>query len=205
MAAGDTTKALTAEVRTLFDEASAFLMADMEIYTALSDAQNEYVNNILSQYKAKALVNPSESLPQVLRVLYANPVSGISASSINVPTDFLFDIGLTGTSGLLSVYPLYKKELSRALQFERNNSLLNNDAYYWIDNSKINFSLSLSTYTFNYLSKPPAMTASVDPVIPAFTYAALVQYAYADCLTKDQRAQEAVQAYQKFLQMIKYI
>ena len=56
----------------------------------------------------------------------------------------------------------------------------------------------LGGYKITYLIKPTEIASGTEPVLPAFTHEAIVQYAYAFILGKDMRTQEATVEYQKF-------
>lgn len=210
--AGTITAQLLAEVRAQLDEASATFWQDTDIYQSLTDGQREYVSLILAQYKAKVLADRAVKLPEVLRVLLkaglASTTFPTATTSIALPADFLYHVSfLMNVSARSNLLPTPIREYSPQTFFQNSNSLLNTDQYAWIDAGNINWSPAINggQITLNYISKPTDITASIDPVLPQFGNAALVRYAFADCLRKDQRTQEAEAAYGEFLQMIKYI
>lgn len=193
------------QLRTLLDEANEQFWLDSECFAALSDGQREYASTILSQYKAKVLINPSESIPEVLRTLYKILSSTTSTSYIALPSDFLYDVSL-----LLGSQPLLKRELSRTIPAEQANSLLGASGYYYsISNSQINLEITTPSspvsFIFNYLQKPTDITQDVNPILPDFTHYPIVIYAYAELLKKSQRLQEALVQYQQFIQLVKYL
>ena len=198
---------MLAQLRVLLDEAAEQFWLDTECYAALSDGQREYASTILSQYKAKVLINPSESIPEVLRPLYKPVSSTTSASYIVLPSDFLYDVSLY-LGGTYS-RPLLKRELSRTIPAEQANSLLGASGYYYsITNSQINLEIptpSNLSYIFNYLQKPVDINQDVNPTLPDFTHYTIVIYAFAELLKKSSRLPEALQQYQIFLQQIKYL
>jgi hypothetical protein len=57
------------------------------------------------------------------------------------------------------------------------------------------------SYTLEYLENPSSIdgTTPTNPVLPAFTHPAIIQYAYALLLLKDQRSAESNQEYAKYL------
>ena len=199
-----TAPGMLAELRRNLDESNEQFWLDSECFAALSDGQREYASTILSQYKAKVLINPSESIPEVLRTLYKILSSTTSTSYIALPNDFLYDVSL-----LLGSQPLLKRELSRTIPAEQANSLLGASGYYYSIDSQINLEITTPSspvsFIFNYLQKPTDITQDVNPILPDFTHYPIVIYAYAELLKKSQRLQEALQQYQIFLQLIKYL
>ena len=198
---------LLAQLRTLLDETAEQFWLDSECFAALSDGQREYASTVLSQYKAKVLVNPSESIPEILRPLYKPVSSTTSTSYIALPSDFLYDVSLY-LGGTYS-RPLLKRELSRTIPAEQANSLLGASGYYYsINNSQINLEIptpSNLSYAFNYLQKPVDIAQGTNPVLPDFTHYAIIIYAFAELLKKSQRLQEALVQYQQFIQLVKYL
>jgi hypothetical protein len=189
---------------TLLDESTSQYFTDDERWAALTDGQQEYASTILTQYKARVLINPSESIPEVLRTLYKSLASSTSNSYIALPNDFLYDVSL-----LLGDQFLLKRELSRIIPAEQANSLLGASGYYYSISSLINLEITTPSspvsFIFNYLQKPTDITQDVNPILPDFTHYPIVIYAYAELLKKSQRLQEALVQYQQFLQLIKYL
>lgn len=206
-----TTVELLATLRTLLDESvEGFWKDGLDCYPALTDGQNEYTAIILAQYKAKVLINPSESIPEVLRPLYKTVSATTNASDFPLPTDFLYDISVQ----LGSPYsrPLLKRELSRTIPFDQANTYSGTQGYYYsIINDKVNLEIPTPTnpgglsYTLEHFIKPTKIDSNTNPILPEFTHLAIVIYAFAQLLKKAQRGQEALGQYQEFLSLIKYL
>ena len=215
MAAGDISKALLAEVRTFIDENTAAFYEDSEIYSALTNAQTEYATLILAQYKERVKINNNEELPEVLRGLISTKAGTIAAPlfSFTLPTDFFYDISVTyNHQSTGSLKPCRRRAYDRNLPFKQANSYLLADTtkeyFYLLGTSALAFETAVSSgtggYSMNYLIKPTDIDASTDPVLPAFTFPAFLQYAFGDIINKDGRTQESLAYYQKFLSMVKY-
>lgn len=194
-------------LRTLLDEASAGFWSDDQCYEALSDGQEEYTAIVLAQYKARAIVNVSEPIPEILRTLYSKASLLLSDVSIDLPANFLYGISvyLGGTYNR----PLMKRELSKTIVFDQQNSLMNPlGYYYYITNNKMIFEISTPTSlacTIEFLIKPTDITSSINPVLPEYTHFSMIIYAYAQLLRKAQRLQEASTQYQEFISTVKYL
>jgi hypothetical protein len=195
---------------TLIDESTAQYFTDNERWAALTDGQQEYVSIILSQYKAKVLINPSEPIPEILRALYVTVISTTGDSFIALPQNFLYDISLV----LGSPYsrPLLKRELSRTIPFDKANSYSGASGYYYsITASQILLEIPQPinpgglAYTLEYLEKPTKINSNIDPILPEYTHYPIVLFAYAQLLKKSARIQEALYQYQEFIQSIKYL
>jgi len=216
MASGDISKKLLAEVRTFADEVSAAFWTDDEIYQALTDAQREYASKVLTIYKGKIQINPSESMPEVLRVLIGTSGTTLAdgISVFTAPTDFLYDIALKYNHlDTLNLKPCFKREIDGNYYFKQANSLLQADTtkeYYYLI---IGNSFILETpvnhaggggYFLTYLKTTTDITTSIDPILPPFAFPAFVQYAFGDILNKDSRVQESMGYYSKFQSMVEY-
>ena len=195
---------------TLFDESTAQYFTEDERWAALTSGQQEYAAIILAQYKAKSAINPSESIPEILRALYLSVSSTTGDSFIALPANFLYDISLS----LGGAYnrPLLKRPLSRTIPFEKKNSYSGTSGYYYsITASQINMEIPQPTnpgglaYTLEYLQKPTKIDSNTNPILPDYTHFAIAIFAFAQLLKKSARIQEALYQYQEFIQSIKYL
>ena len=215
MAAGDISKGLLAQVRTFIDENSANFWEDSEIYSALSDAQKEYASIVLTIYKEKLKIDKNLELPEVLRGLVTTEVDTIAAvsSTFTIPSDFMYDLSLKyNHQSTSSLKPCFKREIDKNYYFKQANSLLQADTtkeyYYSLNGTTFAFETEVSIgtggYSLVYLAVPTAITSSVDPVLPGFTFPALLQYAFGDVINKDGRTQESLAYYSKFQNMVQF-
>lgn len=195
---------------TLLDESTAQYFTEDERWAALTDGQQEYAAIILAQYKAKVILNPSESIPEILRALYLSVSATTGDSFIALPQNFLYDISLV----LGSPYsrPLLKRELSRTIPFDKANSYSGASGYYYsITASQILIEIPQPTnpgglaYTLEYLQKPTNIDSNTNPILPDYTHYAIVVFAFAQLLKKSARIQEALVQYQEFIQSIRYV
>jgi hypothetical protein len=195
---------------TLLDESTAQYFTNDERWAALTDGQQEYTSIVLAQYKAKSIINPGESIPEILRALYVGVSSTTGDSFIANPSDFLYDISLS--LGAPYSRPLLKRPLSRTIPFEKANSYSGTSGYYYsITASQILLEIPQPTnpgglaYTLEYLKKPTKIDANTNPILPEYTHFAIVIFAFAQLLKKSARIQEALTQYQEFIQQIKYL
>ena len=194
-------------LRVLLDESVQSFWQDTDCYAALTDGQETYTEIILALFKSRSLSSPSEPIPEVLRPLYRKDSDILAGNFIALPADYLYDLSfsLGGTYNR----PLLKRLLSRTAVFDQANTYLGTQGYYYyIINNQLNIEITGgagTSYIFEYIAKPTAINASIDPVLPEFCHAAIVEYAFASLLRKAKLFKEADMQYQNFIQNIKYI
>lgn len=180
-----TSTEMLARTRTLLDEASAGFFTDAEIYSALTDGQKQVATVLMTIY-----MKAQKRFPEVLRPLIQTPVTS-SGTSISLPSDFWFDISLKFGSASNNKQTAYRKELKEIPENE-DNTYLNNEFYYYINSSTLTFGISgTQYYTFTYLIKPTAISASVEPILQENSHSAIVFWATAQMLIKDAKVQES--------------
>ena len=200
-----TTAQLLASCRSLLDESSPSFYQNSEIYSWLNDAQREVANTILALYKAKLEVDPKTELPEVL-ISLQSIITGSASSPVAVPSDYLFLINMQLENTIN--YPCFIKQEDKKLFFESGNTFLQpttTNPQVVVRNSgsgkELVFTPNTGTYAGTYLRIPPDISDAVDPILPDTCKSALIQFAYSRALLKDQNHQEAIAAYQQFLQM----
>ena len=194
---------MLARCRTLLDEATAAFWTDAEVYSALADAQQAVANYFLSIHKIELLSNPKAPIPQPLESLYAVDTNTTATGLVSLPADywhllaasFAYTGGLAGTFYVCRIY-----RLGETMFRDVNNSFFagttTDPIVYEVYSSgrKFYFLPAVSGtggYALNYLKIPTAISSSVDPTLPVQTHNAIVFYAVAQMLFKDQRPQEA--------------
>ena len=201
---------MLAAMRPILDESSASFWTDAEAYAALADGQNEVIKAFLGVYRAKRKVDPT--LPYELESLLNDNVGAVDA--VAVPSGFLELISATydhdGTGGQVACYISNMQET----QFNEENTFLtataNSPVAYvksTTDAVKINFLPALSgtpAYTYWCLVSPTDIASGQNATLPVTTHSAIVNYATARMLEKDQR-QESQVLYNKYLQELKMI
>lgn len=212
-----TSAQMKAAVDTALDEVTgtATFWTATEVYSALSDGQNEIINKLLAVYRAKRDIVPETPLPLELASIAVKLISSVAASYISLPTGFLelvaakWDYNNGGTK-----YPC-KILTPQLAQFQENNTFLAGtatDPRVWVgvDNSggspSIIFRPTYSTtgvYDIDYLDKPTDMTAVINAELPANTHNAIVEFAISKMFDKDQRPDEAQKHYNLFLEQLK--
>jgi hypothetical protein len=200
---------------TCTDEIVGQFWTEAQRWAALTDGQTEYTANILTQYKAKTLVNPSEPLPEILRSLYQKASLTISASAIPLPSTFLYDLSVY-LAGTFNRY-LIRREDSKKAGFDKKNPYLGASGYYYsLDNSGINLEIptpsSLST-TIEFLQKPTQIiidtsvtpNVTIEPILPDYTHWAIVVFAFAQLLNKNKLFDIGAAKYKEFTTLVRSI
>lgn len=194
---------MLARARTLLDEATAGYWTDTEIYSALADGQQSVANYFISIFKTQRLQDLTVNIPQPLESLYAVDTNTTATGLVSKPADYwhLLAASYANTGGLLGTfYPCRIYQLSHAMFSDINNAFFaaisTDPIVYEVYSSgqKFYFLPAVSgtgAYALNYLKVPTAISSSVDPTLPVQTHSAIVYYAVAQMLFKDQRPQEA--------------
>lgn len=203
-----TSEQMLIELRTLLDESVEGFWLDTECYAALSDGQREYASIILNQYKAKLLINASEPLSEVLRVLYTESTDSITVSYFTLPTDFHYDLSLYLDDPYFRTF--YRREISRTL--DEKNPYSYGDFYSLKDigaNKSLLIEIATPTsavsYNFKYLKKTTDISATEEPILPEFTHQAIVISACSQLLKKSKQYDTSILQQKEFLSLIKYI
>ena len=197
MAAGDISKTLLARVRTSLDETTEGYFLDAEIYKALTDAQRETINFVLAVYKQKIAINPEEKLPEVLRVLQGTIATGTGTQ--NLPTGFLYPLAV-----YTSALPVFIRPDGITRGASKYNTYLASSAsqpYCSFSATQIVFETSVAWSLEHLVSPSTDIDTSHDPTLTASAYEAIVEYAIAFMLAKDENPRSA-QHLQKFFQLI---
>ena len=200
--------------RTLLDEASASFWADSEIYSAFTDGQIEVIRLLLNIYKAKLQVNPRQPIPDSINALIKSSSGTLSLdqSTVSVPSDMIYLLNVQyNPAASTPLYPCFERGMGRLTFFDANNTYLKNDTtfktyYYYFDGSNVKFEQIVTTgtagYTLNYIKNPSAITSGVNPTIGVVYHDAIISFAFAQMLQKDQRIGEANSYFQKFFQQV---
>lgn len=194
MAVGDISKALKAKVRTSVDEASAGFWTDTEIYTALSDGQREIVNMILSMYRQRSAINENEKLPEVLRSVLATTNSATGTQTL--PADYLTYLALYVNS---TNVPIFVRS-DGVDRHQRVNTYLTSSSsqpYVSITATQVVHETGSLAWQMDYIKTPTDLSDSADPSLPPLAYQAIVSYAIAFLLNKDENPR-ATQEFQTF-------
>lgn len=194
---------MLARCRTLLDEASASFWTDTEIYSSLADGQQAVANYFLSIFKTQRLQDPSIRVPQPLEALYTVDTATTITGLVSKPADYwyLLAASYAYTGGALAThYPCRIYPLSHNMFADLNNSFFTGTSTdpvvheVYSSGYKFYFLPSVSgtgSYTLNYLKVPTVISSSTDPTLSVQTHSAIVYYAVAQMLFKDQRPQEA--------------
>mgnify|MGYP004704319419 CR=1 FL=1 len=196
MAAGDITKELRDRIRTLLGKTAVQGLSDADIYLHLNRAAWD-----LGWRLADA------AMPETFK----HVTGSMSASAIALPADFWRERTLYIGTGLVAArwWPL-----SRLDQLEDSTAKIPSEtepyAYLWPategGSAQINVLVgdpaSTLTYSFYYQRRPPAMSASVDPVFNTVTCDALVQFAVARFRAGNKDYPEAARVRKQYRQMV---
>lgn len=203
---------MLANARTLLDEASASFWTDTEIYTALANGQQEAANYFFNIYKKLREQNPLIALPQPLESLYLTTTGTTTTGLVTNPTGFWHLILATYAYNGGTSYNCRLQSLSPSLLFDIGNTYLTatatNPTVYQVTATQFLFLPTASgtaNYSVGYIKFPSAITAAVDPTLPVSTHSAIVHWAVAQMLFKDQRPQEAQLFSQNFINELQII
>lgn len=203
MPSGDISDSLLARVRTALDEVSSGFWTDAEIFLALSDGQNELITYLLNVWKQKQLINFEEPLPEVLApVVVPATCTRSSAKVYALPTDYLQQIAVAAPGG--EAILVRRQGMGKVSQAVNTYLKAATGADYCsIGSTIITEGTDHASVTLTYVKAPANMTTDVDPVLTSNSAKiAMVQYALADLLKKDEKYQESMQEFQKFLSMV---
>lgn len=179
-----TTAQMLADVRTKLDEASAGYWTDTEIYKSLNNGQIFTLNALFGSDNVSTCIKS-------LTVAY---------STSSEPSDLLKPIGVTLNSSPCLIR-------SGDKQTKENNTYLTGSTsqpYVYFYSGFVSFdpTPTTGTYTIDYYKVPEDMTSLVEPTLREPTHPAIVQYAFADLLLKDEKHQESVVEFQKYEKMV---
>ena len=206
--------------RTLLDETgiTSGFWTDTEIYSALASGQQAVANYFLGIYKMQKQQDHAIAIPQPLEPLYFNEVNTTTTGLVAKPADYwhLLGASFAYTGGLVGTF--YKcriYHLSEVMFDDINNSFLaatNTDPIVYevySSGQKFYFLPTVSgtgAYSLNYLKVPSAIASGTEPTLPVQTHNAIVFYAVAQMMFKQERtdlAQVKMQEYFTELQGIK--
>lgn len=197
MAAGDISKALKAKVRTSLDESSAGFWTDTEIYTALSDGQREIINILLTLYKQRNKITENEKLPEVLRSILATTTTATGTQ--NLPADYLTYLALYITTTNIPIY-VRSDGIERHQRLNTYLTSTSTQPYVSISSTQVVHETGSLAWTMDYLKTPTELSDSADPSLPSLAFEAMVSYALAFLLGKDENPR-ATQEFQTFFQL----
>src|SRR3990167_2843854 len=205
---------LLARLRTLLDEASASFWTDAEAYAALADGQNAVIYLALGLYRAKkfAIHNQDVPLSPLLQPLFttvtATVNSGLSTATLSaVPLELIW-LKYNHNAGT-PLYPARVRFQSPASEFKAANSFLvattaSGEYYIRFTNPVITFDTAstnnAATYLAGVLAQATDIGASQASVIPDNCVPAILQFAFARCLSKDLRTSDSQAAFNSFIQ-----
>ena len=214
-----TSAEMLARIGVLVDEtpgSSTFYTID-DAYRFLTSGQYEVANYFLNLYRKMREVKRNVMLPFALQTLLKSKTATLAetADTIQFPTDYWEYVSLmySHTSG--DRYPVRIRPHNDLQNFFKENSFAgqNTDAHDYYANIIEDFggfqmsgeSSSGSSYRLNYIKKPTDIRASVQPVLGANTHDAIVIYAAAMLMIKDERWQESNALMQVFITKLSQI
>lgn len=207
-----TTAQMVTRVRTLLDEITESFFLTTEIYSALADGQQEVANYFHKIYELMKVNNPSIPLSNILESLYAMTTSTTVSGLVNNPANYWHLILATYAYNGGTSYNCRIQSLGPSLLYDLDNTYLaaspTSPTVYQVSATQFLFLPTASgtaNYALGYLVKPTPISSSVDPTLPVQTHTAIVHWAVAQMLFKDQRPQEAQLMLQNFMNEIQGI
>ncbi len=213
-----TSATMLAKVRTLLDEASAGLWSDSEIYEALTEGQLAVAQYLLNLFKKTREFKPG--LRGLLKEQQGATNSGYISygdATADIPDfwDFFslrIDNDSSGTeyeARILTRDEYFQDYESGGYWQATKGSPI---AYVYVSSTtplnRIIFLPSpatTATYTLEYFKKPTDISSSIEPILGEETHPAIVQYAFADVLRKDELITQSQAEFNKFYEMLKWI
>jgi hypothetical protein len=185
--------------RTLLDEASAGFFGDTEIYSALTDGQQECANYFYNIYKSLIKVDANASLPESLEPLYTIATGTATLGVVNKPADFWGIISATFNTSICKILPL-DKALFSYIENTYTQPTTTSPIVYQASSSTLMFLPATSSgYILRYIKIPTVIASATNPILSKQTHTAIVHWATAQMLFKDQRPQEAQLHLQNFI------
>lgn len=207
-----TTAAMILRCRTLLDEVSEAMWTDVELYQGLADGQQEVANYFVNIYLRLKEQSPLTPLPKPLESLYTIASSTTLSGLITNPTGFWHLILATYAYDGGTSYNCRTQQLSASLLYDIANTYLvatvTNPTVYQATATQLLFLPAPSgtaNYSVGYLKYPTAISAIVEPTLPEGTHNAIVFFAVAQMLFKDQRVGEAQAKMQDFMNELQLI
>lgn len=187
-----TSAEMLSSLRTKLDEASASMWTDAECYRALSDAQLEIIAILPIDLVAKNVTTTSLSSGSIIsgKYIIAKPTDLLKLISTNfndVPARIIRD---DKERRKLELNTYMVASATDPLVYEKGEYL----EYSPSDGS--------DTVEITYLPIPTDIDASTSSSLIGTSHPAIVQYAYAELLKKQDRLQEAANEFGLFIQML---
>ena len=189
-----TTAEMLTRLRTLLDEASASLWSDTECYSALADGQNGVVGILVAKYQG------GEPLHNLLADI---TVQADVADGASVPSGFMELVGATAGGKdceIISFQEYYKRADNSYLSASSSSPIIyrkhttTTEKLYYSPNSAV-------TASIFYLKTPTAIASGVEPTLTR-GHEAIVQYAFAFLLEKDEQSERSALELKKYYQMV---
>lgn len=207
-----TSTSMLSAVRTLLNEASASYWTDAEIYVWLSSGQKEVLQGIIAMYmerKGKDPYVPSIIAKQITEL----NIDTSSKTVADFPADFTYFIGAKYTPDGVDVEkaPLRVMPKTAENQIKMANTYLlptNEQPIGYITGNSVELypaPTTTSSLDLSYVKDTTDISASTQPVLQPFTHNAIVRFAFAQALLKDERDSDSDKELNKFYEELKLL
>lgn len=193
-----------ARLATLLDEAKESFWSEAARYQALSDGQRAVTTSVLKVFQAMRVRDISASLPIVLKDTVKQVTANLgtpNTTTIALPADYLDYVNFTYTPATgVTLNPYIMNVTPETPRLMANSYFGSGDTVYVL-NGNINLGFPSGTgasYVLNYIADPADMSSSVDGVLSDRCQNAVVTWAYANLLKKDNRLAESQAELQRF-------
>lgn len=204
---------MVTRVRSILDEANAGYWSDAEIYSALSDGQAEVTNYALSVYQGKFKQDRGTNIPITLNNLIKTVSTTLSVSNtVTLPTDYKLLVSVSlAYNGSLTKAPVFITQNDSINNFENANTYLKpsiSNLQCYVDSNSGLHLLKLVTAIANdpieyvYVAMPSAISSTVEPTITEIAHNAIISFACARLLLKDEQVARSQAEIANFFQLM---
>jgi hypothetical protein len=190
---------MLARVRTLLDEAAASYWTDAESYASLADGQNAAIDMLIGAYRAKKRVDPNTKLSYELEAVLNDNTA--TDDTIAVPSGFMELVSATyDHNGSGGENPCIISDVRKA-QLNEDNTYLAADetspvVYIKTTGDTVNLEFlpvksGTPATSYWFIVSPTDIASGQNAVLPVSTHNAIVYFATAKLLQKDERLQES--------------
>jgi hypothetical protein len=197
-----TTEEMVTRIRSLLDEREAGFWSTGEVLNALNDAQNEVINHCLYLFAERG---EEGVLPFLLSNLEKETeFIGVTSDEVVLPDDFsyLLSVKCAPTFGATQK-PCIIRSAAKLRYVNESNQFMKGDSknlFCFVRGGKLNFEIPLvnGSITINFLKKAEQITAEQGSILPEHAMGALIIYATALLLEKDEQYDESGAFFQMF-------
>lgn len=187
-------------MRIFLDEKTTDYYEDTDLYRALTEAQTEIAKTIATNWYEN-LRQTLKPIPVAIKPLMDTKTGILSGGTYFVVSDWLAHVNLRTGASWLTTHVYMENDTTGSLI--RNNLLLGTQPTFFQVGDLIYVSNAETTsYSYQYIKRPPAISAGVNPLLSAEAHDALVSRALVVALSDSEAelAKGMMEIYQGQLQ-----